>query len=79
MVLLLIGAALMAWKGWATWGASTPAGPSPGEAPWLRRIALMELLLAGLALAAALTAGLALRRRRARRRLGLQPTERHPQ
>jgi hypothetical protein len=73
MVLLLVGAGFMAWKGWETGLASRAAGLAPGDALLLHRVALVELLLAVLALATAVAAGLALRKRPARRRLGLRP------
>ncbi len=76
LVLLLVGATFMAWKAWDTERASGVAGLAPGDALLLHRIALVELLLAVLALGTALAAGLSLRARPARRRLGLVPP--HP-
>jgi hypothetical protein len=75
LVLLLVGAGFMAWKAWETEGASRAAGLAPGSALLLHRIALVELLLAVLALGTAVAAGLALRKRPPRRRLGLVSTE----
>jgi hypothetical protein len=71
LVLLLVGAAFMAWKAWETELASHAAGLAPGAALLLHRIALVELLLSVLALGTAAAAGLAVRRRTARRPLGL--------
>ncbi len=71
LVLLLVGSGFMAWKAWDTEASSRAAGLEPGGALLLHRIALVELLLAVLALGTAVAAGLALRRRPARRRLGL--------
>lgn len=71
LILLLVGAGFMAWKAWDTELSSHAAGLAPGGALLLHRIALVELLLAVLALGTAAAAGLALRRRPARRRLGL--------
>jgi hypothetical protein len=73
LVLLLVGAGFMAWKAWDTELASRAAGLAPGAALLLHRIALVELLLAVLALGTAAAAGLALRGRPARRPLGLAP------
>jgi len=73
LVLLLVGAGFMAWKAWDTELASRAAGLAPGAALLLHRIALVELLLAVLALGTAAAAGLALRGRPARRPLGLVP------
>ncbi len=71
LVLLLVGAGFMAWRGWETALASRLSGLAPGDALLLQRVAAIELLLALLALGTALAAGLALRRRSPRRRLGL--------
>jgi hypothetical protein len=71
LVLLLIGAGFIGWRAWGTEQASRAVGLPPGDALLLRRIAAIELLLAVLALGAAIAAGLALRRRASRRRLGL--------
>jgi len=71
LVLLLVGAGFMAWKGWDTDQAARVAGLPPGQALLLHRVALVEALLAALALGTAVAAGLALRRRPARRPLGL--------
>jgi hypothetical protein len=71
LVLLLVGAGFMAWKGWETELASRSTGLPPADAALLHRVAMLELLVAVLALGTAVTAGLALRRRPARRRLGL--------
>jgi hypothetical protein len=79
LVLLLVGAGFMAWKGWTTEQSARATGLGPGEALLLHRIALVELLLALLALGTALAAGLALRRRPSRRRLGLRPPDRDAQ
>jgi hypothetical protein len=68
---LLVGAGFMAWKGWETRQAAAEPGLAPGAALLLHRISLVELLLAALALGTAVAAGLALRRRPARRPLGL--------
>ena len=73
LVLLLCGAGYMAWKGWDTELSSRDAALAPGAALLLHRIALVEALLAVLALGAALSAGLALKARRPRRSLGLRP------
>jgi len=73
LVLLLVGAGFMAWKAWDTEQASHPAGLEPGASLLLHRIAMVELLLAVLALGTAAAAGLALRRRPTRRPLGLVP------
>jgi hypothetical protein len=61
----------MTWRARETWLAAGAAGLAAGEVLPLRRLALVELLLALVALGAALAAGLALRRRPARRKLGL--------
>jgi hypothetical protein len=71
LVLLLVGASFMTWRAWETELAARLAGPAPGDALLLHRVAAIELLLALLALGAAVAASLALRRRQARRRLGL--------
>jgi hypothetical protein len=71
LVLLLIGAGFMAWKGWETELAARSPRLAAGDALLLHRVALVELLLAVLAIGAAVSAGLALRRRPPRRRLGL--------
>jgi hypothetical protein len=71
LVLLLVGAGFMAWRGWETEASSREAGLAAGQALLLHRVALVEWLLAALALGTAVAAGLALRRRPARRRLGL--------
>jgi hypothetical protein len=71
LALLLVGAGFMAWKGWETELSSRQAGLAPGDALLLHRVAAVELLLALLALGTAVAAGLALRRRSPRRRLGL--------
>jgi len=71
LVLLLVGAGFMAWKAWDTELASGRAGLAPGEALRLHRIALVELLLSVLAAGTAAAAGLSLRARSPRRRLGL--------
>ncbi len=71
LVLLLVGAGFMSWKAWDTERTSVGAGLAPGEELLLHRIAAIELLLALLALGTAVAAGLALRRRASRRRLGL--------
>jgi hypothetical protein len=75
LVLLLVGAGFMAWKAWETELSSGAAGLAPGGALLLHRIALVELLLALLALGTAGAAGVALRRRPARRLLGLVSRE----
>lgn len=75
LVLLLVGSGFMAWKAWDTEASSRATGLAPGGALLLHRIALVELLLAVLALGTAAAAGLALRRRPARRRLGLLTPE----
>jgi hypothetical protein len=71
LVLLLVGAGFMGWKAWDTELASCAPAMAPGDALLLHRIAAIELLLALLALGTAVAAGLALRRRTHRRRLGL--------
>ena len=71
LVLLLVGAAFMAWKAWETDLGSRADGLAPGAALLLHRLALVEGLLSVLALGTAVAAGLALRKRPARRRLGL--------
>ncbi len=71
LVLLLVGAGFVGWRAWQTEQASRLAGLPSGDALLLHRIAAIELLLAILALGAALAAGLSLRRRASRRRLGL--------
>jgi hypothetical protein len=75
LALLLVGVGFMSWKAWDTELASRAAGLAPGGALLLHRIALVELLLAVLALGTAAAAGLALRRRPARRRIGLVTPE----
>jgi hypothetical protein len=75
LALLLVGAGFMAWKGWDTGAAAHQAGLAPGQALLLHRVALVEWLLAALALGTAAAAGLALRRRPARRKLGLVEEE----
>ena len=71
LVLLLVGAGFMAWKAWDTELASGGAGLAPGDALRLHRIALVELLLSVLAAGTAAAAGLSLRARTPRHRLGL--------
>jgi hypothetical protein len=71
LVLLLVGAGFVGWRASQTEQASRAPGLPPGDALLLHRIATIELLLALLALGTALAAGLALRRRASRQRLGL--------
>ena len=71
LVLLLVGAGFIGWRAWETELASRAAGLAPGDALLLHRMAGIELLLALLALGTAGAAGLALRRRTHRRKLGL--------
>jgi hypothetical protein len=71
IALLLVAAAFMGWKAWEAWRGSAAPGLDPGAALLLHRVALIEALLAVLAIATALAAGLALRTRPHRKLLRL--------
>jgi hypothetical protein len=71
IALLLVAAGFMAWKAWEARQGSLAPGLDPGAALLLHRVALIEALLALLALGTALAAGLALRARPHRKLLKL--------
>lgn len=78
-VLLVAGAAFMLAKAWDAWSGADEAGPG---GVLLRRIAVVEALVAALALAAAVVALVSLRRRPRTRTLRLDdlapPPGSHP-
>jgi hypothetical protein len=71
ILLLLVVSGFMAWKAWEARQGSLAGGLAPGTALLLHRVALIEALLALLALGTAAAAGLALRSRPHRKLLRL--------
>jgi hypothetical protein len=73
-VLLLVATGFMTWRALETWRTAAGPGLAPDGARLLSRIALVEGILAGLALLTAVVALVSLRRRPRQQSLHLAPS-----